>query len=36
VFAIKRHPDGVIGKFKVRFVIQGIRQKKGVYFNEMF
>jgi hypothetical protein len=36
VFAIKRHPDGVIDKFKVRFVIQGFRQKKGVDFNEIF
>jgi hypothetical protein len=26
VFVIKRHPDGVIDKFKVRFVIQGFRQ----------
>jgi hypothetical protein len=36
VFAIKRHPHGVIDKFKVRFVIQGFRQKKGVDFNEIF
>jgi hypothetical protein len=36
VFVIKRHPDGVIDKFKVRFVIQGFRQKKGVDFNEIF
>jgi hypothetical protein len=36
VFAIKRHPDGMIDKFKVRFVIQGFRQKKGVDFHEIF
>jgi hypothetical protein len=36
VFAIKRLSDGVVDKFKVRFVIQGFRQKKGVNFNEIF
>jgi hypothetical protein len=36
VFVIKHHPDGMIDKFKVRFVIQGFRQKKGVDFNEIF
>jgi hypothetical protein len=36
VFAIKRHPDGMIDKFKVRLVIQGFHQKQGVDFNEIF
>jgi hypothetical protein len=36
IFTIKLHPDGTIAKFKVRFVIQGFRQQKGVDFNEIF
>jgi hypothetical protein len=36
VFAIKRKPDGSVGRYKARIVVQGFSQERGIDYNEVY